>query len=413
MSRSDRSLTSRGRLLAGVASAVAAIGPSRDADEVAAAITAEIVRHPDIRYAGIFSMEPNDGLYLHGGYLAGQPLPAQPIERSGLSSEFRERALQGPWVGRLGTPETAFGRMAMAGGVSDLAFLPLTSNDDLLGMLIAGTGSTSDRRLRLRLSELVDFAAIASALLVPALHERRGRIETRDRLQRVIRDGAFHPVFQPLVDMRTRRVLGYEALTRFDDGTPPDVTFAAAADAGLGLDLEIATLDRAMASVTRIPGDLFLDLNASPELVLAVEPLRSLVQQWGQKVVIEVTEHARIDDYAGLRAGIANLGDNVVLAVDDAGSGFASLRHILELRPQFVKLDRELVRDIDFDPARQALAAGMAHFAAQSGVTLVAEGVETREERRTLIALGIWAGQGYLFGRPQRMVRRIGGRNAA
>jgi EAL domain-containing protein (putative c-di-GMP-specific phosphodiesterase class I) len=189
--------------------------------------------------------------------------------------------------------------------------------------------------------------------------------------------------------------------------------FAAAADAGLGLELEIATLDRAMAAVTRIPDNLFLDLNASPELVLALEPLRSLVQQWGQKVVIEVTEHARIDDYARLRAGIASLGDNVVLAVDDAGSGFASLRHILELRPQFVKLDLELVRHIDADPARQALAAGMAHFAAQSSITLVAEGVETREERRALIELGVWAGQGYLFGRPQRMVRRIGGRHAA
>lgn len=413
MSRSDRSLTSRGRLLAGVASAVAAIGPSRDADEVAGAITAAIVRHPDIRYAGIFSIEPDDGLFLHGGYLAGRPLPAQPIARSALSSEFRTRARHGPWVASLGTPETALGRMALEAGVSDLAFLPLTSHDTLLGVLIAGTGSTTDRQLRLRLSELVDFAAISSAILVPALHERRERVESRGRVQRVIEEGSFHPVFQPLVDMRTRRVLGYEALTRFDDGTPPDVMFAAAADAGLGLQLEIATLDRAMASVARIPGDLFLDLNASPELVLAVEPLRSLVQLWGKGVVIEITEHARIHDYAGLRAGIARLGDNVVLAIDDAGSGFASLRHILELRPQFVKLDRELVRHVDSDPARQALAAGMAHFADELSITLVAEGVETREERRALIDLGVWAGQGYLFGRPQRMVRRIGGRNAA
>jgi PAS domain S-box-containing protein len=396
-----------------IAEALHRLNPSGDADEMAAAISAEIVGSPDFRYAGIFSIEPDDALHLHGGFLAGRPMPPQRIAPSRTSARIRERAHEGPWLDTFTTPETEFGRMAIDAGVTDLAFVPLTVNGDLLGVLIAGTGSGDEALLRERLSELIDFAAIASALLAPALYERRVRVETRRRIEGIIRDADFFPVYQPLVDMRTRRVLGYEALTRFEDGTPPHTMFAAASDVGLGLELEVATITAAMSAVTRIPDDLFLDLNASPDLVLATEPLRSLVQRWGSRVVIEITEHTRIDDYARLRAGIAALGDNVVLAVDDAGAGFASLRHILELRPKFVKLDRELVCDIDSDPARQALAAGMAHFAAQSQITLVAEGVETREERRTLIGLGVWAGQGYLFGRPERMVRRIGGRRAA
>ncbi len=99
--------------------------------------------------------------------------------------------------------------------------------------------------------------------------------------------------------------------------------------------------------------------------------------------------------------------------MDDAGAGFASLRHILELKPQFVKLDRALVHDIDVDPAREALAAGMAHFASEAGIILVAEGVETAAERKTLIGLGITAGQGYLFSRPQALARRFAMHRAA
>jgi len=88
------------------------------------------------------------------------------------------------------------------------------------------------------------------------------------------------------------------------------------------------------------------------------------------------------------------------LAVDDAGAGYSGLRHILELRPQFVKLDLSLVRHVDTDPARQAMVAGMAHFARNSGCELIAEGIETEEELNELIRLGINLGQGYLFGKP-------------
>jgi EAL domain-containing protein (putative c-di-GMP-specific phosphodiesterase class I) len=107
-----------------------------------------------------------------------------------------------------------------------------------------------------------------------------------------------------------------------------------------------------------------------------------------------------VEDYAALRDAIAALGPSVRYAIDDAGAGFASFRHILELRPDFVKLDIGLVRNIERDPARQALLAGMRYFAVKTGCTLIAEGIETEAERRQLDQLAIDLGQGYLLGRP-------------
>ena len=102
-----------------------------------------------------------------------------------------------------------------------------------------------------------------------------------------------------------------------------------------------------------------------------------------------------------LRASLKALGRGVRLAVDDAGAGYASLRHILELKPDFVKIDLGLVRRINGDPARQALIAGIGYFAVKSKVRLIAEGIETAAELETLQGLGVSHGQGYLFSRPQ------------
>jgi EAL domain-containing protein (putative c-di-GMP-specific phosphodiesterase class I) len=200
--------------------------------------------------------------------------------------------------------------------------------------------------------------------------------------------------------MATGEVIGVEALTRFRDGTAPDTVFAAAVDVGLGMELEVATIEAALAATSPLPTDRFLDINVSPDLVLAGEPLAGLVAGSGFPIVLEITEHTGIDDYSALCRAIAELGDDVRLAVDDTGAGFASLRHILELAPSHVKLDRTLIARIDSDPARQALVSGLVHFAAGIGAMLIAEGVETTLERDVLLGLGVTIGQGYLFGRP-------------
>lgn len=148
-----------------------------------------------------------------------------------------------------------------------------------------------------------------------------------------------------------------------------------------------------------LPPGPWLALNISPPLAVGTD-LGALLYGRQRQLVVEITERTAIDDYAEVQAAMAALGENVRLAVDDAGAGFASLRHIVELHPQFVKLDIGLVRGIDRDPARQALVAGMVYYAGETGCALIAEGIETDAERRVLRRLGVTFGQGFLLGRP-------------
>jgi EAL domain-containing protein (putative c-di-GMP-specific phosphodiesterase class I) len=133
---------------------------------------------------------------------------------------------------------------------------------------------------------------------------------------------------------------------------------------------------------------------------MAGEPLRTLLAGSSRRIVLEVTEHTAIADYAAFRAAMAALGPEVEFAVDDAGTGFASLRHIVELRPTFVKLDRSLMAGLESDEARQAMIVGFCHFAHVTGCRLIVEGIETERELTVLRALTIELGQGYLLGRP-------------
>ncbi len=209
------------------------------------------------------------------------------------------------------------------------------------------------------------------------------------------------PVFQPIVDIVRDKVVGFEALTRFADGAEPEAFFAAAAAAGLGVELEIATLQAALAASKALPSGAWLSVNASPDLIVSEGRLRPMLAEVDRRIVIEITEHADIADYPAFRAVMAALGPRTRFAVDDAGAGFASLRHILELRPAFVKLDRWLVAGLDSDEARQAMIAGMRHFARQTGCRLIAEGIETDREIEVLRSLDVHLGQGYALGRPQ------------
>ena len=122
--------------------------------------------------------------------------------------------------------------------------------------------------------------------------------------------------------------------------------------------------------------------------------------QPGRRLVLEITEHSVIADYPVFLEAVAALGFPVDLAVDDAGAGFASLRHILELRPALVKLDRSLVAGLETDKVRQAMIVGLRHFSRATGCRLVAEGIETEAELAALRDLDIHLGQGYLLGRP-------------
>ena len=208
-------------------------------------------------------------------------------------------------------------------------------------------------------------------------------------------------MFQPIVDLHDGRIVGYEALTRFDDGTRPDHRFADAWTADLGAELELATLDTAITLARGLPAGRWLDVNVSPRLLGDPGRVRPVLAKADRPLIVEITEHDPVADYRALRAALGLLGGSVRTAVDDAGSGIANFAHIVELRPDFVKLDIGLVRGVNVDLGRQAMVVAMRHFARTAGCRLIGEGVETDAEARSLAALGVDFGQGYFYGRPE------------
>lgn len=163
----------------------------------------------------------------------------------------------------------------------------------------------------------------------------------------------------------------------------------------------MTAIRKALAALPDFPGDCYLTINSSPDTILSNAFTEALDGIAGERVVLEVTEHAQVANYEALLRALALLrARGFRLAVDDAGAGYSSLRHILDLRPDFIKLDMSLTRDIDTDPARRALASALIHFAHKTGSKIVAEGVETEGEFLQLKALGVEKVQGYLLGRP-------------
>jgi EAL domain-containing protein (putative c-di-GMP-specific phosphodiesterase class I) len=262
------------------------------------------------------------------------------------------------------------------------------------------------------MTALIEVAAHAAPLLGPQLAARDDLEGRRTRLQATISGRHYRPVFQVLVGLEDRAPVGYEALTRFDDLVPPATRFAEAAALGLGLELESACLAAAVDTARSLPPGTWLAVNASAEMVISGR-LEELLRGAGRPVVVELTEHEAVADYAALLSAMTTLGPGISLAVDDAGAGFSGLRHVVELRPEVVKLDQAIVRAVDQDPVRQSLVAGMVHYARTTGTRLVAEGVETEAEAAALARLGVEIGQGYLFGHPASLEEILAGCRAA
>jgi EAL domain-containing protein (putative c-di-GMP-specific phosphodiesterase class I) len=235
--------------------------------------------------------------------------------------------------------------------------------------------------------------------------ERRER-ERLDRLETVrqaLEPGMIRPVFQPIVNLATGQTVGFEALARFgvEPIRSPDVWFGLADEVDLLEELELAAIREAVARIGLLPPGTYLSLNLSPATAQAEQFEAALRGLPGERTVLEITEHARVPDYLALRSALAPFrARGARLAVDDAGAGFASLRHILDLEPDIIKLDISITRDVDTDRSRRALAAALASFGEEMGIELIAEGIETRDELEALRALDVGHGQGYFIGRP-------------
>jgi EAL domain-containing protein (putative c-di-GMP-specific phosphodiesterase class I)/DNA-binding response OmpR family regulator len=337
----------------------------------------------------------------------GEPLwglvPDDPVPPA-LRRYLFEQAASGPWLER-GDPTAGSRPPALVGSGPRVACAPFGEEGGtrLHGVLLLQVDDRHPSDPSSVLAGAIDFAAVVNGLLRPRLLEQHRAELDRMELRSVLHDHAFRPHFQPIVDLRRGEVVGAEALTRFADGAPPDVRFREAAVAGLGIDLELATLEAAVTEAKALtPPDAWISLNVSPALMLStsIRSLKTVLDLRDRDVVLELSEQEAVTDYDAMRGALRAAGDDVRLSIDDAGSGFASLRHILRLQPDFIKLDRSWIHGVDADPARQAMIAGLRHFADQTGAVLVAEGIERDEERRTLLDLRVDLGQGFLLGRP-------------
>ena len=396
-------LSDREREWADVAESLAALQVRATTEETANAICNELKRISGLSSVMIIAVDA-----------AGQAVPLAidgPVDmRLGVNraipeahiAPWRERIGRRPWVGPWEPAVDSVARRLAGDTPSAMAVLPLNTSQGLLGAMVATTAMTDGiAYLTARLPVLTSFSAVTAALLAPGILERQRRGAIRAQLEHVLETSSFTPVFQPIVELGTDRIIGFEALTRFTDGMRPDRRFADADAVGLGLELEAVTMAAALEAAMALPRGGWLSLNVSPAFLMdPFRPRRILGDRNGRTLVLEITEHVAIEDYERFRAAVAALGSSVSLAVDDAGAGYSSFRHILELRPDFVKLDIGLVRGIDKDDVRQALVAGIVYFAQRTGCSLIAEGVETEGERATIESLGVEFGQGFLLSRP-------------
>jgi PAS domain S-box-containing protein len=371
-------------------------------EATAQAICRQVLNLSGVTAAQLLIFELDGRAMTIGFAIGGQPDPALRRLPHKRSQHLRSRAAQGPWIESWSAQPEDPNFASLTGlGVHRVACAPVRADSDLIGlMVIDGAKSVDEGTFTESLAALVEFADLASALIGRDVADRTEVHRGRARIREVMDRQAFHAVFQPIVNLENRAVVGYEALTRFADGVRPDVRFGEAAVVGLGAELETATLLAAFSAAKGLPRSAWLSINVSPSLIVAYQPLQTLVQGTKRRVVLEVTEHAEIPDYEAFRGAVADLGPKTELAVDDAGAGFSSLRHILELRPGFVKLDRSLIAGLELDEARQAMIVGLRHFARSSGCRLIAEGVETEREIEVLRTLDITLGQGYILGRP-------------
>jgi diguanylate cyclase (GGDEF)-like protein len=248
------------------------------------------------------------------------------------------------------------------------------------------------------------FLAVLARLVGETVDELKTADARRGQHVRTIIDaGLVGLALQPIVELASTAVVGMEALARFpsDSGAGPDLLLAEADVAGLAVELELLVYETAIQRISDLPTDCYLAVNASPALILSAAFTTILERLPLSRVVIEITEHSRIEDYDAIRLTLEPARrQGLRLAIDDVGAGFAGFNHMLGLEPDVIKLDVSVIRHVHAHAGRRSLVTSMIAFGQQVGAAIVAEGIETPEELDVLRQLGVRYGQGFLLGRP-------------
>lgn len=280
--------------------------------------------------------------------------------------------------------------------------VPVRLSDGTLYGTFCAAGLTADRELQERDRALMDVLAKAAALIIePGVREAERRLEIEARMAPVLHGGGPAIVLQPIVDLRTGERVGYEALSRFPPqwGIAPDVAFAQAHSIGIGGRLELLAIERAAEALASVDG--YVSINISPAVLMEPAGLELLSRLSPDRVILELSEHDPVEDYPSLSGVLDPLRRaGMRLSIDDVGSGFSSLRHIILTAPDVIKLDRSIIDGVAGDHILSTLVRSLVHFARDCSAATVAEGVETKDDSDALRALGVDYGQGWYFGRP-------------
>lgn len=284
---------------------------------------------------------------------------------------------------------------------------PLRLSDGTVWGSFCAIGRQPDRTMNTRdLAILKSFAGLAAERIESALEGEMRNMEARLRVESMLDGHGVSTFQQPIISLETGRAVGVECLSRFPDLTKrgPDAWFDDAELVGLGKQLEMTAVRCALDSLGHIPDGIYATINVSPQTV-ASGALRELLETVEvQNLVVEITEHCQVDDFDVLAREISALKAHARIAIDDVGTGYSGLRHIVDLQPDILKMDMVLTRGIEADPARKAMTAALVQLARELGCTLVAEGIETEHEARVMKKLGVDCGQGYLYSRPLPVV---------
>lgn len=287
--------------------------------------------------------------------------------------------------------------------------VPLRLSDGSVFGSFCCVSRDADRSITQRdMDVLRAFGRLAAEQIESSLAGDEQRLVTRRMIDGVMSEKGLSIAMQPIHDLRTNRVAGFECLSRFaanGDGRGPDAWFDDAKTVGKGVDLEMFAVECALAEARKMPGNIYISLNASPETILSGRVAQTLREVEDRQIVLEVTEHERVGDFAGLAEALREIAPFAKIAIDDVGAGYAGLRYLVDLAPDLLKLDTSLTTNIDTDLARQAMTAAIVHFAKAIGSEVVGEGIERQSELDMLRELGVHYGQGYHFAKPMPFVR--------